>query len=112
MPRRRGGCSPWRWYWRVARATPRRGRPAWTGRPCATGSIATTPRASPACATGVDRGASRASRPRRTAEQEAELAAVVERGPDPDRDRVVRWRRVDLQALIKARYDVELHERS
>src|SRR3954454_20875988 len=51
-------------------------------------------------------------RPRLTAEQEAELAAVVERGPDPDRDGVVRWRRVDLQALIKARYDVELHERS
>src|SRR4051812_3505811 len=49
-------------------------------------------------------------RPRLTAE-EAELAAVVERGPDPDRDGVVRWRRVDLQALIKARYDVELHER-
>src|SRR3954469_729754 len=51
-------------------------------------------------------------RPRLTAEQEAELAAVVERGPDPDRDGVVCWRRVDLQALIKARYDVELHERS
>jgi transposase len=36
----------------------------------------------------------------------------VERGPDPDRDGVVRWRRVDLRALIEARYDVELHERS
>ena len=39
-------------------------------------------------------------RPRLTPAQEAELAAVVERGPDPDRDGVVRWRRVDLQALI------------
>jgi hypothetical protein len=28
---------------------------------------------------------------------------VVERGPDPDRDGVVRWRRVDLQVLIGAR---------
>jgi transposase len=36
----------------------------------------------------------------------------VERAPDPDRDGVVRWRRIDLKALIKARYDVELHERS
>src|SRR5919112_10213 len=51
-------------------------------------------------------------KPRLTPEQEAELAAVVERGPDPERDGVVRWRRVDLQALIKDRFEVELHERS
>src|SRR3954468_10578794 len=51
-------------------------------------------------------------RPRLTSGQEAELAAVVERGPDPDRDGVVRWRRVDLKALIEARYHVELHQRS
>ena len=51
-------------------------------------------------------------KPRLTPAQEAELAAVVEQGPDPDRDGVVRWRRVDLQALIEARYGVALHERS
>jgi transposase len=51
-------------------------------------------------------------KPRLTAEQEAELAAAVERGPDPDRDGVVRWRRVDLRALIEARFAVRLHERS
>ena len=51
-------------------------------------------------------------RPRLTPEQEAELAAAVEQGPDPDRDGVVRWRRVDLQALIEARFAVRLHERS
>ena len=51
-------------------------------------------------------------RPRLTPGQEAELAAAVERGPDPDRDGVVRWRRVDLQALIEARFAVRLHERS
>jgi len=51
-------------------------------------------------------------RPRLTPEQGAELAAVVERGPDPDRDGVVRWRRVDLQALIETRFAVRLHERS
>ena len=51
-------------------------------------------------------------RPRLTPEQEAELATAVERGPDPDRDGVVRWRRVDLRALIEARFAVRLHERS
>src|SRR5689334_5268890 len=51
-------------------------------------------------------------RPRLTPEQEAELATAVERGPDPDRDGVVRWRRVDLQALIEARFAVRLHERT
>src|SRR5918912_3736310 len=43
-------------------------------------------------------------KPRLTAEQEAELATAVERGPDPDRDGVVRWRRVDLRALIETRF--------
>src|SRR3954453_18136746 len=51
-------------------------------------------------------------RPRLTPEQEAELVTAVEQGPDPDRDGVVRWRRVDLQALIEARFTVRLHERS
>ena len=51
-------------------------------------------------------------RPRHTPAQEAELAAVVEQGPDPDRDGVVRWRRVDLQELIEARFAVRLHERT
>jgi len=50
--------------------------------------------------------------PRLTPEQLAELAQVVDDGPDPARDGVVRWRRVDLQALIRARVDVEMHERS
>ena len=50
--------------------------------------------------------------PRLTPGQEAELATAVEQGPDPDRDGVVRWRRVDLQALIEARFAVRLHERS
>src|SRR4051794_2368975 len=51
-------------------------------------------------------------KPRLTPEQEAERATAVERGPDPDRDGVVRWRRVDLRALIEARFAVRLHERS
>jgi transposase len=51
-------------------------------------------------------------KPRLAPAQEAELAAAVERGPDPEQDGVVRRRRVDLQALIKDRFEVELHERS
>ena len=51
-------------------------------------------------------------RPRLTPEQAAELEDVVERGPDPDRGGVVRWRRVDLRALVEARFGVRFHERS
>src|SRR5919199_1642726 len=51
-------------------------------------------------------------RPRLTPGQEAELEAVVERGPDPGGGGMVRWRRVDLGALIEARLAVRLHERS
>jgi transposase len=51
-------------------------------------------------------------KPRLTPEQLAELEQVVDDGPDPATDGVVRWRRVDLQALIQARFAVALHERS
>jgi transposase len=44
-------------------------------------------------------------------EQLAELAQLVEAGPDIDVHRVVRWRCVDLQAEIKRRFDVEISER-
>lgn len=44
-------------------------------------------------------------------EQRAELAAVVEAGPDPAVDGVVRWRRVDLQRVIRERFGIEFHER-
>src|SRR4051794_15460291 len=50
-------------------------------------------------------------KPRLTPEQEAELATAVERGPDPDRDGVVRWRRVDLRALFEARWAARLQAR-
>ena len=44
--------------------------------------------------------------------QRAEVAALVEAGPDPALHKVVRWRRVDLRDEIKRRFGVELHERS
>ena len=44
-------------------------------------------------------------------EQLRELAEIVETGPDIQTDGVVRWRRVDLQAVIKEHFRVEYGER-
>ena len=50
--------------------------------------------------------------PRRTpmlsTEQMSELAAIVEAGPDPDpeADGVVRWRRIDLCAVVERRFGI------
>jgi len=52
------------------------------------------------------------SRSRLTVEQQAEFAVVVEAGPDIAVDGVVRWRRVDLRALIEERFGVRYHERT
>ena len=49
--------------------------------------------------------------PRLSPAQKADLAEIVETGPDPAVDGVVRWRRVDLQKVIKARFGVAYHER-
>lgn len=45
-----------------------------------------------------------------TEAQRAELKALVMAGPDPERDRVVRWRCVDLRDEIARRFSVEVHE--
>jgi transposase len=47
-----------------------------------------------------------------TPQQQAELAALVEAGPDPAHHGVVRWRRVDLRDALERRFGVTLHERS
>jgi transposase len=39
------------------------------------------------------------------------LAGIVETGPDLAVDGVVRWRRLDLQKVIKQRFGVDYHER-
>ncbi len=51
-------------------------------------------------------------RPRLTAAQEAEIAGLVEAGPDLETHGVVRWRCVDLQKIIRNRFEVELAERT
>jgi transposase len=50
--------------------------------------------------------------PRLNPAQKAELARMVRAGPDPAVDGVVRWRRVDLQRVIEARFGVVMHERT
>ena len=50
--------------------------------------------------------------PRPNPAQKAELARMVRAGPDPAVDGVVRWRRVDLQRVIEARFGVVMHERT
>ena len=45
-----------------------------------------------------------------TPEQKAELRALVVAGPDPARDKVVRWRCVDLRAEVARRFGVEVRE--
>jgi transposase len=49
---------------------------------------------------------------RLTAEQEAELARLIEDGPTVATDGVVRWRCVDLQQVILARWKISYHERT
>ena len=54
----------------------------------------------------------RRGNPRRlSAAQQAELGKIVEIGPDRGIDGVVRWRRIDLQRVVKERFGVEFCER-
>ena len=47
-----------------------------------------------------------------TDKQMAELGEIVDAGPDPEVDGVVRWRRVDLQKVIEERFGVTYSERA
>jgi len=55
---------------------------------------------------------SKGNPPRLSANQQAELALLVEAGPDRAVHGVVRWRQVDLQRLIAERFGVVYHERT
>jgi transposase len=54
---------------------------------------------------------SKGPEPRLTGKDKKELAEIVEAGPDPAKDAVVRGRRVDIQRLIAERFSVAYHER-
>jgi len=49
-------------------------------------------------------------RPRLSEEQKEELCRLVEAGPDPQSDGVVRWRCVDLKRTLGQRFGVDLSE--
>jgi transposase len=49
--------------------------------------------------------------PRLSPDQLAELAKIVETGPDRKVDGVVRWRRIDLKRVIAERFGVDYHAR-
>jgi transposase len=52
-------------------------------------------------------------RPRRMHEGiEKAFSERVDKGPDADTDKLVRWRRVDLQAWLKSEHAISYHERS
>jgi transposase len=48
---------------------------------------------------------------RLSAAEKVELAALVEAGPDFDRDGLVRWRQLDVQRMIKQRFGVDYNVR-
>jgi len=49
-------------------------------------------------------------RPALSEAQMAELLVMVVKGPDPEHDRVVRWRCVDLRDEVERRFAVRVHE--
>lgn len=61
---------------------------------------------------GLLDGKAKGAAPKLTTEQLQELAAAVERGPDPLSDGIARWRRTDLKAWIERRFGVAYHDRS
>lgn len=48
--------------------------------------------------------------PKLSSEQKAEIKALVEKGPDPATDGVVRWRCIDLARIAKSRFGVSVDE--
>src|ERR687897_2229315 len=55
---------------------------------------------------------SKGNPPRLSPDQQADLARLVETGPDRAAHGVVRWRRIDLKHLIAERFGVVYHERT
>ena len=61
---------------------------------------------------GLIDGKAPGASPKLTVSQLAELAAVVETGPDPLSDGIVRWRRIDLKVWIEAEFGGVYKDRS
>ena len=61
---------------------------------------------------GLRDGCSKGPEPRLSAEQRAEIAQLVETGPDRAVHGVVRWRRIGLQRVILEHFGIAYHERA
>jgi transposase len=48
--------------------------------------------------------------PKLSDEQKEALKQLVEAGPDPEKDGVVRWRCIDLKRILERRFGVDLSE--
>jgi transposase len=59
---------------------------------------------------GLKSGSSSGRKPLLSGLQKAELLALAVKGPDPEKDTVVRWRCVDLSEEVRRRFDVTVHE--
>jgi transposase len=59
---------------------------------------------------GLKSGSHSGRKPSLNGAQRAELLALTVKGPDPETDRVVRWRCVDLRDEVKRRFSVTVHE--
>jgi transposase len=59
---------------------------------------------------GLKSGSSSGRKPFLSSLQKAELLALAVKGPDPEKDIVVRWRCVDLRDEVERRFDVTVHE--
>jgi transposase len=59
---------------------------------------------------GLKSGSHSGRKPSLNSAQRAELLALTVKGPDPETDRVVRWRCVDLRDEVKRRFSVTVHE--
>jgi transposase len=59
---------------------------------------------------GLIKGKAPGREPNLSAAQTAVVKEIVLKGLDPEKDGVVRWRRVDLERIAKARFDVSVDE--
>jgi transposase len=59
---------------------------------------------------GLINGKAPGAAPKLSLEQKQDLKRIVEAGPDPEKDGVVRWRCVDLRRVINERFGVDVDE--
>jgi transposase len=60
---------------------------------------------------GLYNGKKTGAKPKLTAAQKTGLREIIIKGPDPEKDGVVRWRCCDLKVVIEKKFKVSYHER-